>query len=197
MCLFALALYTSDIVSDYHFYLALNKNEDAARIATLVHIILPLAFSIFAFLTLLLRNFFELDCYLLFKIPLPPLTKIKKTIIECRTFVNNKRKEEVDYDTTNTKLIQELEDQKNITTISMIIEASMESSFQFLFQGLFSLPTLLFSFLDIHEGTLQIKDLFNWKHLSIALSFLSFAFTSFNIRWKKSQKQLLFQCYVY
>ena len=78
--------------------------------------------------------------------------------------------------------MQQLEDQKNFTTISMIIEASMESSFQFLFQGLFSLPSLVFSFLDIHEGTLQMKDLVNWKHLSIVLSFLSFAFTSFNIR---------------
>ena len=191
MCLLVLALYASDIASDYHFYSTLDQEKYAARIATLIHIILPLAFSIFAFITLLFRNFLKLDCYLLFKIPLPPLTKIKKTIIECRTFVNNKRKEEADYDTTNTKFIQELEDQENITAISMIIEASMESSFQFLFQGLFSLPTLLFSFLDIHEGTLQIKDLFNWKHLSIVLSFLSFAFTSFNIRWVKKSSLFL------
>ena len=79
-------------------------------------------------------------------------------------------------------LIAELEDQKTITTISMINEASMESSFQFLFQGLFSLPTLVFSFMDIYEGDKKITDLINWKIVSIILSFLTFAFTSFNIR---------------
>merc|ERR1712016_243340 len=101
---------------------------------------LPLAFSVFVFLTLPFSKVLDLDINLLFKIPLPPFTKVNKAIIECRSFVNNKRKEDADYDSTNTKLIQELEDQKNITTISMIIEASMESSFQFIFQGLFSLP---------------------------------------------------------
>ena len=182
MCLLGLALYASDIASDWHFYSTLDPNDKAAKIATLVHIFLPLAFSFLVFLALLFVKLFQFNCYLFFKIPLPPFTKVNKAIIECKSFVNNKRKEEADYDSTNTKLIQELEDQKNITTISMIIEASMESSFQFLFQGLFSLPTLVFSFLDIHEGTLQMKDLVNWKHLSIVLSFLSFAFTSFNIR---------------
>ena len=196
MCLLGLALYASDIASDWHFYSTLDQNDKAAKIATLVHIILPLAFSFLVFLALLFVKFLQFNCYLFFKIPLPPFTKIHKAIIECKSFVNNKRKEEADYDSTNTKLIQELEDQKNITTISMIIEASMESSFQFLFQGLFSLPTLVFSFLDIHEGTLQMKDLVNWKHLSIVLSFLSFAFTSFNIRWvKKSNLLILILCH--
>ncbi len=183
MCLLGLALYASDIATDWHFYSTLDQNDKAAKIATLVHIILPLAFSLLVILALLFVKFLPFNWYLFFKIPLPPFTKIHKAIIECKSFANNKRKEEADYDTTNTKLIQEYDDQKNITTISMIIEASMESSFQFLFQGLFSLPTLVFSFLDIHEGTLQMKDLVNWKHLSIVLSFLSFAFTSFNIRW--------------
>ena len=188
MCFLGLALYASDIASDWHFYSTLDPNDEAARIATLIHIILPLAFSLFVSSCLYLAKIFQLDWHLFFKIPLPPLTKVNKSIIEVRSFVNNKRKEEADYDSTNTKFIQELEDQKNITTISMIIEASMESSFQFLFQGLFSLPTLVFSFLDIHEGTLQMKDLVNWKHLSIVLSFLSFAFTSFNIRWVIAKK---------
>ena len=122
------------------------------------------------------------DLFFLFKFPVPLFTKFYTTIIEYRTFKNNERKEEADYETTNSKLIQELEDQKNITTIAMIIEASTESSFQFLFQGLFSLPTLVFSFMDIHDGELHMRELVNWKHLSIVLSFLSFAMTSFNIR---------------
>ena len=98
-------------------------------------------------------------------------------------FVNNKNKEDADYEKTNTALIQELDDQKTLTTISMINEASIESSFQFLFQGLFSLPILVCSFIDIYDGTLKLKDLVNWKNFSIVLSFLSFALTSFNIRY--------------
>ena len=97
-------------------------------------------------------------------------------------YFNNKDKEDANYDKMNSDLIQELEEQKTITTISMIIEASMEASFQFFFQGLFSLPTLVFSFMDVYEGGMKMADLVNWKMLSILISFLSFAFTSFNIR---------------
>ena len=71
---------------------------------------------------------------------------------------------------------------KTITTISMILEASLESSFQFFFQGLFSLPTLVFSFMDVYDGDMKMSDLVNWQIVSIVLSFLSFTFTSFNIR---------------
>ena len=68
------------------------------------------------------------------------------------------------------------------------MESSMESSFQFYFQALFSLPTLVIAYLDIHEGKLSMQQLINWKNVSIVLSFMSFAYTSFNIRWvyKKS-----------
>ena len=116
------------------------------------------------------------------KVPLPPITKLLKTVIECRSFINNKNIEDENYEKRKTDLIQELEDQKTITTISMINEASMESSFQFLFQGLFSLPTLVYYFNNIYKGEIKLEVLVNWKMLSIILSFWSFAFTSFNIR---------------
>ena len=96
--------------------------------------------------------------------------------------MNNKNKEDPKYEQTNTSLIQELEDQKIITTVSMILESSMESSFQFYFQALFSLPTLVIAYLDMHEGKLSMQQLVNWKNVSIVLSFMSFAYTSFNIR---------------
>ena len=104
--------------------------------------------------------------------------------------MNNKNKEDAKYEQTNTDLIQELEDQKIITTVSMIVEASMESSFQFLFQSLFSLPTLVIAYLDIHEGKLSMSQLVNWKNVSIVLSFLSFAITSFNIRFVLDRNML-------
>ena len=121
------------------------------------------------------------DWYLPLKVPLSPFTKFHKTIIEAKTHLNNKKKGEADYDKKNTELIQELDDQKTVTTISMILDASFESSFQFLFQGLFSLKTIIFAIMDLHGGSLT--QLVNWKNVSILLSFLSFAFTSFNIRY--------------
>ena len=175
-------LYGSDVASDWIFFTGLNDAE--AKIASLIHIILPFFFAFFVFFTLLCSKIIKCDRYLLFKIPLSPFTKFHKTVVECRLFVNNKKKEDTKYEQTNTALIQELEDQKIITTTSMILESGLESSFQFLFQALFSLPTLVFAYLDLHQGKLSLTQLVDWKNVSIVLSFLSFAFTSFNIRYK-------------
>ena len=46
LCLLGCVLYASDIASDCHFYSSLDPSDEAARIATLAHIMLPLAFSI-------------------------------------------------------------------------------------------------------------------------------------------------------
>ena len=195
---FGWSLYASDVISDVYFYTGLspgnnntittnnsnsNDENDAVRIVTLVHIILPFLCSFLLFFTMLYSKMLKCDWYLLMKLPLSPVTKLLKTIIECRSFINNQNMEDSQYEKQKTDLIAELEDQKTITTISMINEASMESSFQFLFQGLFSLPTLVFSFFDIYAGKKKMTDLVTWKIVSIILSFLTFALTSFNIRY--------------
>ena len=189
---FGWGLYASDVFSDVYFYNGLdqsnntntttNNNNSTTRIVTLVHIILPFLCSFLLFFTMLYSKM-EFNCFLLMKLPLSPVTKSLKTLIECRSFINNKNMEDANYGKQKTDLIAELEDQKTITTISMINEATMESSFQFLFQGLFSLPTLVFSFKDLYDGDMKMTDLVNWKIVSIILSFLTFAFTSFNISY--------------
>ena len=184
--LFGFFFYISDVASDLKFYtdlLLLGDEANNARIATVVHIILPFVFATLTFLMLLWSNFnvLKMDGYLLFRFPLPPVAKFNKTVIECRSYVNDMRKGEADYDEKKTKLIKELDDQKIVTTIAMILEAGLESSFQFLFQGLYSLPTLTVAFMDI-RGINNLTDLVNWKVVSIIFSFLSFAQTSFNIR---------------
>ena len=177
--LFGWFLYASDIASDVYFYSGLE--EEDAKTATLIHIILPFVSSLFLFFTMLYAGMVKCDWYLPLKVPLSPFTKFHKIIIEAKSHLNNKKKGEADYDKKNTELIQELDDQKTITTISMILDASFESSFQFLFQGLYSLKTIIFAIMDLHGGSLT--ELVNWKNVSILLSFLSFAFTSFNIRY--------------
>ena len=131
---------------------------------------------------MLWTNVIKWNRFFLLKIPLPPVTKFYKTMIEWKSYINNKNIEDFNYDNRKNNFIEELEDQEQITTISMVVEASMESSFQFFFQGLFSLPTLVFSFMDIYDGGMEMTDLVNWKIASILISFLTFAFTSFNIR---------------
>ena len=158
---------------------------------------LPFFSALFVLLTLLGSKILNFDCYLFFKIPLSPFQKLQKTVLECKTFVNNKNKENPNYEQTNTSLIQNLEDQRIITTVSMILESSMESVFQFYFQALYSLPTLFLAYLDIHDGNLTTKQLVNWNNMSIALSFFSFAFTSFNIRCVKIQKMNFFFSFIH
>ena len=206
--IFGWSLFAFDVGSDLNFYVNINiqttgtlwcelnpntnpsllnttkdfGEDNRARIVTLVHIILPFVFSTVFFFIMLCYNLLPFNWYLPWKIPLPPLAKMYKTIIECKSFKNNKNIEESNYETRRTDLLKELEDQENITTISMILEASLESSFQFCFQGLFSLPTLVLSFEDVFKGDKKMTDLVNWKIVSIVMSFLSFALTSFNIR---------------
>ena len=189
--LFGWSLYASDVVSDVYFYQSLGQSGNntttnntiaVTRIVTLVHIILPFLCSCLLFFTMLYSKLVKGNWYLPMKFPLPPVTKLFKTVIECRFFINNKNMEDENYEKRKSDLIQELEDQKTITTISMINEASMESSFQYFLQGLFSLPTLVYYFMNIYDGKLNFKELVNWKIVSIILSFLSFALTSINIR---------------
>ena len=148
-----------------------------------MHIILPFVFSPLFFATMLYNKLVTCNWYLPLKIPLPPVAKLYNTIIDWRSFYNNKNIEDSNYEKRKKDLNKEHEYQNNITVISMILEAGLESSFQFLLQGLFSLPTLVFAFMDIHEGNMHLTDLINWKIVSIIISFLSLAFTSFTIRY--------------
>ena len=70
-------------------------------------------FAFFVFFTLLFSKILKFDRYLFFKTPLPPFTKFYyKTLIEIRSFMKNKNKEDAKYEQTNTDLIQELEDHR-------------------------------------------------------------------------------------
>jgi len=81
----------------------------------------------------------------------------------------------------NKEKWQKLEEKnENKVNNSLIIESSLESSFQFNFQTLYLLPTIILNFKL--NGTNDLTDLVNWKLLSILLSFGTFAFTTYKIR---------------
>ena len=66
----------------------------------------------------------------------------------------------------------------NIVNISMIVEAATESGFQYWFQTIYLLPSIILTF---HNVGGNWTELFNWRVFSIILSFCSFAWAFFNI----------------
>ena len=145
------------------------------------HIILPFAFTFLLFGLYLKNNIIKINRYIILKIPLPFLTKIYLTILQWKTFYNNTDKSNPNFERQKDNLIEELEGHQILTNLSMILEASLESSFQFFFQGIFFLPTIVLACMDV-SGANELTNLVDWKVGSIILSFLTFSWTSFNIR---------------
>ena len=61
-------------------------------------------------------------------------------------------------------------------------EATAESSFQFWFQTVYLMPTIIIIFTAESQSSTKLTDLFQWRIISILLSFGTFAFTFYNIR---------------
>ena len=72
---------------------------------------------------------------------------------------------------------EKIQDHENIVNMSLILEAGIESAFQFYLQSLYSMPSTL-----NQSGTLS--DMFNLTNFSIAASFVSYANTCVTIRWQ-------------
>ena len=152
-------------------------------IVSVAHILLPTVFAslIFAMFLFNRNHMLRKDFFLPLRFPLTIMTKIYKAIIQIRININNRNKDDKNFEYENGQLMLEMEEQTILTTISMILEAGLESSFQFFFQGMYFFPTLCLAFMNV-SGASDFKDLVNWKIISILLSFISFSRASFNIR---------------
>ena len=83
---------------------------------------------------------------------------------------------------------------KSLSSLASTVEATCESGFQFYFQLSYLLPTILISVAlvtgDVHDddddlaqgGGGSLRDLFNWRTASIAVSFFSISRTFCTIR---------------
>ena len=121
-------------------------------------------------------------------IPLPPITKWKRFLCDRKLFQNfarqdrnNDEKTKLEYEETKIKCMNEIEKNDRIVVLSLVIESSLESSFQFFLQTVFALPTLILAF-TCNSGRIHLEDLFNLRTVSILSSFGSFAWTYFSIR---------------
>ena len=119
-------------------------------------------------------------------LPLPFVTRWFKFRLDGELFKNyswpdrNKnQKSQNEYEAKVKKCKENMDVYDQVINLSLIIESSVEASFQFFFQTVYVLPTLILSFTNV-QGNFDWKDWFNWKTFSIVLSFASFAW-AFNI----------------
>ena len=82
----------------------------------------------------------------------------------------------------------EISSHEHVVNLSLIIESSVESSFQFFFQTVFLWPSIILTFINANVsgagGASEITDLFNRKTFSIGLSFATFAMSFYRIRYE-------------
>ena len=156
-----------------------------AFIVSGAHCITPLAFSVFVYLVLLgsksCKSLLQFNSCIL--CPLPFLTKVKKFWIDWKNYgVFTLMRDKDEYTTKRDKYDTKEEKNENKVNTSLVIEASLESSFQFVFQTTFILPTIIMNFTNVN-GTSDLSDLVDWKLASIIISFGTFAFTTYKIRY--------------
>ena len=130
-----------------------------------------------------------------FYFPLPPITNLKRFLCDrnlYKNFSNPNRnideKTKQEYEDTNKKCMEEIERNDSILVLSMVIESSLESSFQLFLQTVYALPTLILAFTG-SSGSFDYEDFFNLRTVSILSSFGTFAMAYFAIRLS-----LFFEC---
>ena len=129
----------------------------------------------------------------IFHLPIPIITRFYRFLCDISLYKHfakterykNQEKEKT-YEAELKKITDKISAYENILNLSLIIEASVESSFQFFFQTTFILPTIILAITDPNRG-FEWTDLFNFRFFSIGLSFASFSFSFFKIRYLNCQ----------
>ena len=124
-------------------------------------------------------------------LPLPIITKFNRFLWDTRLHrnfawsqrnINTLTKKT--YQDKKKQIDDEISAYEHIVNLSLIIEASIESSFQFFMQTVFVLPTVILAFTD-SKTVFDWANLFNIRFASIAMSFASFSYGFYKIRLKK------------
>ena len=122
-------------------------------------------------------------------LPIPVITKVNRFLWDItlyRHFAWTERNKNADtekiYQAKKKQIDDEISTYENVVNLSLIIEASIEASFQFFMQTIFVLPTVILAFTD-PTGVFDWANLFNIRFASIAMSFASFSFGFYKIRF--------------
>ena len=110
------------------------------------------------------------------KVPIPVLTYIYRFYLDikfysARTLYNFKEKV--------AEIEKEIEKHEASVILALILEASLESNFQFWLQSNYSLPDIL---VIIVEAKSNYEELINWRTMSILLSFITISYSIIKIR---------------
>ena len=116
--------------------------------------------------------------------PLPFVTKMyqfhyTKKLFKCYTKDRRGEEDRSNFELNRGKWMNKIRNHEAVVNLSLLIEASIESSFQFWFQTTFLIPTVI---ITITDGLVNWTDLFSWRLASICISFGTFAYAFYNIR---------------
>ena len=158
-----------------------NPSEwNLAGVISAVHYVLPFLISFMIWIIYEVGR--SCGALNVFNLPLPPLTKFYRFLCDIKLFKNYADRNDIaEKEIHKKEILEEISFSENIVNLSLIIEASVESSFQFFFQTTFQLPSIILAFTDPSSG-FEWTDLFNWRFFSIAMSFASFSVAFFAIR---------------
>lgn len=131
----------------------------------------------------------------LFRLPLPIVSKFNKFMCLWQMYNNFADKNrhvsketEKDYEKKKEEYQKKLDKIEDIVNLSLILEASLEASFQFFFQTVYIMPSVVVAFVRLCDSkTFAWEDLFNRRISSILLSFLTFSWALYAIRYISTQ----------
>lgn len=156
-----------------------TKEWFIAGVIGIVHCVLPIAMS------LVLWTIYECGqstSFSIFNLPLPFLSKLKRFLCDMelyKLYANRNKETEKDFEMKKMSILNKISSHEHIVNMSLILEASLESSFQFFFQTTYQLPIIILAFTT--EG-FRWEDLFTLKLFSIVMSFASFSMAFYKIR---------------
>ena len=125
----------------------------------------------------------------MFWLPLPIVAKFNKFMC-LRQMYNNFAENRYessekfqDFEEKKEKFQKKLDKIEHIVNLSLILEASLEASFQFFFQTVYIMPSVVVALTALSTSrTFAWEDLFNRRKVSILLSFLTVSWAFYAIR---------------
>ena len=118
----------------------------------------------------------------LYRLPIPFITKTREFSLELEKLKLFKEKRDDKRNKEIKKMDIKIQKHSNWINLSLMVEASFEASFQFLFQSVLALPATLGLFKQ-NLGSLDVDALLTQQNFSILASFVSFAMACVSIRY--------------